>query len=334
MARPPSSTCSSSARFIEAALQTTGPLALSYVHPRLKWVIRDHLLSLLEEFPSLRPSSGHFTHDDGTAVHLLNATGSLPVPLAPTGVVDLTIWLHQCYPFAPPIVYLSTFSAPAGSHPFVDPSSGGAAATPYLQTWQYPNSNLCGLARNLVHVFTLCPPFPTRTHHFPPPPSPGASRREAMDRLYARLSLDVAAFRAQAEEDVRSLMVIQGRLGERARAVERALGELRREKQSLRRVVAEVEERADVVRNWLWENRPVPPAGDEAEEAFELDGEEERRVLEEEAARRAIDDVVWALDEALREGAVPLDAYLKKTRALWREQFFLLAMPKQLKEAP
>ncbi|KAK6141618.1 hypothetical protein DH2020_024653 [Rehmannia glutinosa] len=67
-------------KFIEDALFCTGPLALSYADPDKKWIIRQHLISLFQDFPFLKPSVDIFTHDDGTEVKLLNANGDLPVP--------------------------------------------------------------------------------------------------------------------------------------------------------------------------------------------------------------------------------------------------------------
>ncbi|CAL9116100.1 unnamed protein product [Musa textilis] len=174
-----SSSSSSSARFIDAALRATGERALSYTDRNLKWVIRQHLLALLGDFPTLAPRSDTFTDDDGAASHLLQAHGFLPISSA-TPHVLVTIWLHRSYPHHAPIVYVFPTDARLlpHDHPFFDPS--GAVASPYLHRWRYPSSDLSHLARNLVNIFRLRHPY-----HFdttPPPPAadalwPPGSRR-------------------------------------------------------------------------------------------------------------------------------------------------------------
>lgn len=332
-----SSSSSSSVRFVDVALSTTGAHSLSYVHQPLKWIIREHVLSLIKEFPTLSPSSDHFTHEDGTTFHLLCVFGGLPLACS-RGALNIAIWLHQSYPFFPPIVYLSSGSSAAEidrSNPLVDTSTG-AASTPYLKTWQYPNSNLRDLVRNLVNVFTQWPPFvsfgPSQSPAPIAAPPPGwaslASKREATDRLYVSLSRDVAIFKAQTDKEIESLMRIQGKLSERRWAAQRGLEGLAREKERLSGMVAKMEERADVVRSWLWANNSVPPAVAEAgpEEVFEVMDGPSKLVLKNEAESLAIDDLIWVLDEALLKRAVEFPDYIKQVRVLSREQFFHVAM--------
>ncbi|CAA6662768.1 unnamed protein product [Spirodela intermedia] len=153
-----SSSSSSSVRFVDLALSTTGPRSLSYVHQNLKWIIREHVLSLIKEFPTLSPSPT--TSPTRTASPSTSSASTAASPWPAPAALDIAIWLHQSYPFVPPIVYLSSASAAEidRSNPLVDASTG-AASTPYLKTWQYPNSNLRDLVRNLVNVFTQWPPF-------------------------------------------------------------------------------------------------------------------------------------------------------------------------------
>ncbi|CAA7399184.1 unnamed protein product [Spirodela intermedia] len=334
-----SSSSSSSVRFVDLALSTTGPRSLSYVHQNLKWIIREHVLSLIKEFPTLSPSSDHFTQEDGITFHLLCVHGGLPLACSRSALV--AIWLHQSYPFVPPIVYLSSASAAEidRSNPLVDASTG-AASTPYLKTWQYPNSNLCDLVRNLVYVFTQWPPFvsfgPSQKPIADPPPGWAslASKREATDRLYVSLSRDVGVFKAQTDKEIESLVSIQGKLKERTWTANRGLEGLVKEKEKLSGMVVKMEERADVVRSWLWANNSVPPAVAEAapEEVFEVMDDKSKFVLKNEAESLAIDDVVWVLDEALMKRTVEFHGYIKQVRVLYREQFFHAAMLNKLQQ--
>lgn len=137
----------SSIEFIEAALTVTGCFTLSYTEAEQRWYILKDLPSLLLEFSSLIPSMDTFTHIDGTTVNLLKAEGTICVDDSATAVIPLTIWIHEGYPFAAPVVFVHR------DHPFVDPVSG-AIVTPYISTWDYPRCNLVELVRNLVKIFS------------------------------------------------------------------------------------------------------------------------------------------------------------------------------------
>ncbi|XXG76721.1 hypothetical protein AAC387_Pa08g1017 [Persea americana] len=317
---------SPSTRFIDAALFNSGPLALSYRH-ELKWIIREHLINLLNDFPSLTPSTDTFTHDDGTSVRLLNAGGELHVsPTKPP--ISLTIWLHQCYPCIPPLVFLSSTSnnPVVPHHPFVDAS--GAATLPYLHNWVYPRSNLVDLVRNLVRIFSQHFPFffPSCNLVFSNPFL--ASRREALDRLVGLLHCDVVALQAQAEQDIEDLTTQQGMLLERATMVATIVEGLEIERLSLKRKALKMAEGADVIQNWLRVNdqNSIAAFSGESLEAFEAADDESKQVLECMAANHAIDDVVYALDRALEEGVIPFGVYLKQVRALAKEQFIHRAL--------
>ncbi|KAG6525041.1 protein ELC-like [Zingiber officinale] len=308
---------SAAAEFIDAALRATGdePLSYTHTHTDLKWLIRDHLLSLLGAFPSLSPHSATFTDGDGDAARLLHAHGLLPVsPDAPH--VLLTIWLQRDYPLTPPLVFVF----PAGAdqpllhdHPFVDAASG-AVASPYLEEWAFPESNLAGLARDLVRVFGLCHPY-AAVKRGPVMPT----MKETIDCLLARLLDDAWAFRSQIEADVERLAKMQALLLDRARAIQSGLWELETEKQRLEEAVKRKAEDAHALCDWLELVRGVEATSLEGLEAVEEAG---RRMLEEEAAAAAVDDVVYALDQALEAEVLDFASYMKQMKALARQQFF------------
>ncbi|GMH19012.1 hypothetical protein Nepgr_020853 [Nepenthes gracilis] len=143
-------------------LSQRGPSALPYSED-VKWLIRQHLLSLTDTFPSLQPKTAMFTHNDGRSVNLLQAEGTVPMPYqSVTYNIPVIIWLMELYPRHPPCVYVNPtrdmiIKRP---HPHVNPS--GFVSIPYLQNWIYPSSNLVDLARNLSHYFALDPPLYSR----------------------------------------------------------------------------------------------------------------------------------------------------------------------------
>ncbi|EEF41388.1 protein ELC-like [Ricinus communis] len=317
---------SSSIQFIDTALSCTStPYALSYPDPKQKWIIRKHLLSLIIDYPTFKPSTDTFFHNDGTAVYLLNAAGNLHLAGSKyTPPVPLTIWVHENYPYMPPIVVVSpndSMSPIHQNHPFVDPYSG-ATSSPYLQTWIFPRCNLTELVRNLVKIFSHDHPFLT--------PSPSSSlthpslvsKMEALDRLSGTIHYDKIALKAKNEEEMEGLSSLQVELMKRNHVARNMIISLEKERGSLKERATELMEQADVVMNWLRVN-DVTIEGDGMEDAFEGDDEESRSVIDCLAAERAIEDVIYALDKAVEEGAVPcFDAYLRQVRLLAREQFY------------
>ncbi|KAK1287963.1 hypothetical protein QJS10_CPB19g01098 [Acorus calamus] len=317
-------------RFIDTALSNTGPFALSYSHASLKWLIRDHLLALLADFPSLSPSIDTFTHHDGTTVHLLHASGPLPLPSSPS-TIPLTIWLHQNHPFHPPLVFLSSSNI-ARNHPFVDPS--GAVASPYILSWQYPKSNLSDLARNLINLFIFSPPFVEEPPPPPPKTCPIVSKREAIDRLTTCLHRDMASLKARADEDIEGALGLQARLVERARELSVMERAVERERAGLKRREREMEAAKDVLVNWLRVNeRGILMDGERVvvDEVFEGEDRCSMLVIENKAADGAIEDVVHEIEQAFNEGLMNLERYMKEVRSLAREQFFVRAMLMKLK---
>ncbi|XP_073056845.1 uncharacterized protein [Primulina eburnea] len=78
-----------SIRFIEDALWPYTTLTLVK-----KKIIRQHLISIFQDFPSFKPSVDTFTHNDNTKVTHLNATWELYVSQdAPS--VSSTIWKNE-----------------------------------------------------------------------------------------------------------------------------------------------------------------------------------------------------------------------------------------------
>lgn len=321
---------SSSIQFIETAFSCTTPFALSYSDPDQKWIIRQHLLSFLQYYPSFRLSSDRFAHNDGTTVNLLNVTGSVRVSHSMPSI-PLIIWLHENYPYVPPLVFVSP--DPTNSihrnHAFVD--SSGATVTPYIISWQYPSSNLSDLVRNMVKIFSRDHPFAYGSASGFNHPSL-VSKREAIDRLTGMLHYDVAVFQANAQNEIEELSVLQEELGRRVVITDGMIAGLHEERGKLELRVNELTEEADTLASWVRVNDPKSivtgmngTADGGAEEAFEAIDGESQVVLESSAADLAIDDTMCALDKALENGVLGFGLYIKQVRNLAREQFYYRA---------
>lgn len=319
----------SSIQFIDSALSCTSPFALSYTDPDKKWLIRKHLILLLQNFPSFRPSVDVFTHNNGNIVNLFFATGELHVSNS-TSPVSLSIWIHENYPDMPPIVFVSSNlgSRIQQDHPFVDPS--GSTLTPYLQTWLSPPCNLLDLVRNFVKLFSLVHPFYNSSTFASIQPSL-VSKREAMDRLSCALHYDMIAMRTESEDEIENLSTIQSEMVKRVDVTKYMIIKLEGEKRDLKKKVKEITEETDVVMNWVKAHDHDNTSANSIEDVFETADDESQVVLECLAADLAIEDLMYALDKAVEKEVMTFDLYIKQVRSLAREQFFNRAKLVKLK---
>ncbi|XP_050236022.1 protein ELC-like [Mercurialis annua] len=329
---PSSSSSSSSTQFIDTALSsTTSPYALSYPSPKQKWIIRKHLISLINNYPTFRPSTDKFTHNDGTVVNILNAAGNLTVSVAGcekyTPPVPLTIWVNENYPYTPPIVYVSpnnSISPVHRNHPFVDPFSG-FTSTPYLQSWVFPRCNLTELVHNLVKIFSHDHPFFSSGNISCSPGVCGnVSKMEALDRLSGMIHYDLITLNSKFEYEFERLSSLKMELMNRNETTRNAIINLEQERLSLKKRVMSLMEQSDVVMNWVRVNNGVGIGeGDEVamDDGFDGEDEESRLVIERLGLDRGIEDLMDALEKGLEEGVVSVDAYIRQIRGLGREQF-------------
>uniref|UniRef100_A0A7N0ZZ10 Uncharacterized protein n=1 Tax=Kalanchoe fedtschenkoi TaxID=63787 RepID=A0A7N0ZZ10_KALFE len=312
----------SPSQFLAVALSSANTsFALSYSDPDQRWVIRKHLLLLLQEYPSFSLSTESFTHDNGTTVWLLNAGGHLHVSgSAPR--IHVMIWVHEDYPYVAPKVFVVSENPINKNHPFVKPC--GSVVSTYVRTWEYPGSNLKDLVHNLVKLFS---------HHHPFFTIPGpklshptlASRREAMDRLVGSLYSDVVAINDDAREELEQLGALQSEMVKRSDIATSMVISLEHEKLNLKKAVSDLATDADTLMNWLKVHHPKFGAPDSvnemAEKAFEAADEVSGLVMEALAADGAVEDVIYALEKGLEESVLGPEVYVKQVRSLAREQF-------------
>ncbi|CAK9143776.1 unnamed protein product [Ilex paraguariensis] len=316
----------SSIQFIDAALYGSTSFALSYTDPEQKWVIREHLITLLQEFPSLNPSMNTFTHNDGATVNLLNINGDLSVSRS-VPAIFLTIWVHENYPSMAPIVFLSPNSMYPihPDHPFVD--SSGSITSPYLQTWFYPRSNLSEFVHNLVKLFSHNHPFycysttSSATHLSIP------SKMEAMDRLVCKIHHDMRALRTKTDEEIEELSSLQAEMVKRVDVTTGIIIGLDEEREKLKERVRDLSEEADVLINWLrvYDKKysgGTSMVGDDIDDVFEAVDEESKMIIDWKAEDMGLEDLIYELDKAVEKGVVSFRMYITQVRSLAREQFY------------
>lgn len=307
-------------KFVEDALFCASPFALAYTDPDQKWIIRQHLISLFQDYPSLKPSVAVFTHNDGTDVKLLNANGELRLSHGDVPV-PLTIWVNEFYPHMAPIVFINNSDRPiCENYPFAD--SSGATTSSYLTNWHFTKSDLSGLARNLVRLFSHNHPFHYSGRYSGWAHPSTVSKMEAMDRLVCSISYDAAAIAAENREEIEKLYAVEFELKRRAEAVKNVVSEIEIEKRRLKVRTLQLWEECDKVMNWLKvyseENSGVYAIDD----VFEGVDEESKIKLECTAADMAAEDVMYKMDKAVEEGVLGFDVYLRQVRIFAREQFF------------
>ena len=309
-----------------------------YEHPDLRWLVRKHVLAVLQDFPTLSPSVDTYTSDSGASTVLLNARGLLIVSSALPPVL-LTLWLPREYPYLPPLAYVfpaapsSASLSLARDHPFVDHRTGRVRRTlPYLEDWAVPRFSLAGLVRSLVGALRMCHPLTSRfgsvvVHATTTTPveeeEQERMRTALLDELVSRLGRDTAAFRGHVDEDIHAMSSIQGSLRERADAMDRAVRDLEDERMRLERAVtASLSHRAKLLA-WLHKTSSrVPDAGAAPLTPHAAAGDAPRW-LESKASELAVDDTVDALGHALEDGdLISLQEYIKRVKVLAREQFF------------
>ncbi|XP_025808154.1 protein ELC-like [Panicum hallii] len=302
-----------------------------YEHPDLRWLVRKHVLAVLQEFPTLSPSVDTYTSDDGASTVLLNARGPLPVSPALPPVL-LTVWLPREYPYRPPLVYAFP-AAPSASlvpdHPFVDHRTGRVHRTlPYLEDWAVPRSSLAGLVRSLVAALRMCHPL-TATFGFADATTARATPVEEerrrmhavlVDELASRLGRDAAAFRGGVDRDIHALSSLQAGLRARGDAMGRGVRGLEEERMRLERAVtASLAHRGELL-TWLRTASRAPDPGEAL--APHAAAGDAARWLESKASELAADDAMDALGHALENGELSFQEYIKRVKVLAREQFF------------
>ncbi|GLT93412.1 hypothetical protein SLE2022_112060 [Rubroshorea leprosula] len=176
-------------QFLNSVLSQRGPSALPYVEDT-KWLIRQHLVTLMSHFPSLEPKTSSFTHNDGRSANLLQVDGTIPMfYMSVTYNIPIIIWLMESYPRHAPCVYLNPTRDMIIKRPHSHVSPSGLVSIPYLQNWIYPSSNLVDLVHNLSATFARDPPLysqrvPNPNPNPNPPPKPSGSINSSISSSY------------------------------------------------------------------------------------------------------------------------------------------------------
>ncbi|GLT76417.1 hypothetical protein SLA2020_480770 [Shorea laevis] len=181
-------------QFLSSVLSQRGPSALPYAEDT-KWLIRQHLVFVISQSPSLQPKTANFTHNDGRSVNLLQVDGTIPMLFqGVTYNIPIIIWLMESYPRHAPYVYVNPTRDMIIKRPHSHVTPSGLVSIPYLQNWIYPSSNLVDLVHSLSATFARDPPLysqrvsnPNPNPNHTPPPNPSGSINSSISSSYGSL---------------------------------------------------------------------------------------------------------------------------------------------------
>lgn len=213
-----------------------------------------------------------------------------------------------------------------------------------------PSLNYASNQSNLSHSSSYGSVGPTTGHagyprpmNRPYPPSPyGGSgggaptnpqtddaaevyKRNAINKIVETVHGDILQLRKSREAEMEGLFSAQAILRRREEEISKGLKEMQDEKEGLEGQLQVVLMNSDILEAWLRENdgKTKGNTGNlDVDNVFECTDALSKQMLECSSADLAIEDVVYSLDKAVQEGAVPFDQYLRNVRLLSREQFF------------
>lgn len=160
-------------------------------------------------------------------------------------------------------------------------------------------------------------------------------KRNAVNKLVEMAHADISAMRKAREAEMEGLFSTQALLRRREEEINKGVKELQDEIEGLEQQLQMVLMNSDVLESWVRENQSKTNVlkNVNVDNAFECVDVLSKQMLDCTAADLAIEDVVYALDKAFQEGAVPFDHYLRNVRLLSREQFFHRATAAKVRAA-
>ncbi|EOY19556.1 hypothetical protein QUC31_006054 [Theobroma cacao] len=176
------------------------------------------------------------------------------------------------------------------------------------------------------------PPSPYGRVQLPQSPAPQTEdasevyKRNAVNKLVEMVHGDIIGMRKAREVEVEGLFSAQAVLRRREEEINKGLKEMQDEKEGLEQQLQVVLMNTDVLDSWVRDNegkrKNLGMTNVNVDEAFHCADVLSKQMLDCTSADLAIEDVVYSLDKAVQDGAVPFDQYLRNVRLLSREQFF------------
>ncbi|KAL5567456.1 hypothetical protein UlMin_024031 [Ulmus minor] len=149
-------------------------------------------------------------------------------------------------------------------------------------------------------------------------------KRNAINKLVETVHGDVVGMRKGREAEMEGMINAQAVLRQREEQLNKRVKEMQDEKEGLEQQLQMILMNTDVLEALLRENEAKRRNLEsvDVDAAFDCVDSLLKQMLECTASDLAIEDVIYALDKAVQEGAIPFDQYLRNVRLLSREQFF------------
>ncbi|WFD31123.1 suppressor protein stp22 of temperature-sensitive alpha-factor receptor and arginine permease [Malassezia sp. CBS 17886] len=331
------------------------------------WIYAD-VDTVLNEFPSLLPSTDIYTYDDGRTALLLRLGGTVPVQFRGQEYhIPVHIWFPHDYPNDPPMVYVvPTAHMLVRESAQVDP--GGRVSTGYLSAWHKKSEGCSALDLRrrsalsgrlnveaasgrmdllMTEYSSASPPtLPTKpptvdifaslnetdatpSSHPPPPQRPmNPELAQLQDRAHAKLAGRLQQLRASMQDADAQLRVLHDDL-------ERGTSAIHDETQRLQAVkevcTGSARQLAASVEQAAQRTVELRAKADPAVDSMLVATNlAENQLLQLMAEDQAIEDTLYQLGRALHSEQLSLDRFIKHTRMLAREQFMRRALAQKI----
>ncbi|MCO5586655.1 hypothetical protein L7F22_040597 [Adiantum nelumboides] len=298
-------------QFLSSLLSQRGPNALPYSED-VKLLIRQHLLNLMQELPSLRAKPAPFVHNDGTSANLLQVEGTVPMTFHGVSYnIPVIIWLLESYPKAPPRVFVS----PTKDMIIKRPHKHVDASVKIRPSSQSPLPPLC--SHNSIARAPLLPQDLVLLRVTHPP------RSRLLPGLRCILFLLPLIEQTVLGQHLPPALPapVKSQLKQRKDQLSQGIQNLQQEKEILEQQLQILRTNTDLLGDWLKEQGESSPEFD-VDDAFWPCDALSKQMLESTSIDLALEDILYSLDRAVQEGSIPVEVYLKQVRSIAREQFF------------
>lgn len=135
---------------------------------------------------------------------------------------------------------------------------------------------------------------------------------------------DTMDLKSKLDTEIEQLLSLQHQIEKRAETTRKITEALMHEKMKLKRQAMQFAEQSDVLTNWLSvhnSNKSTTEDDNGMDEVFQTVGGKSQLKVYCISEDMAIEDTIYALDEAVEQQVVTVGAYIRQVRMLAREQF-------------
>lgn len=309
--------------------------------PHTESQVVNDVLTATRDFRSLRPDVRPPPPRPGSSSApppLLCLHGTLPVVYqGATYNIPVELLLTVNHPLHPPLAYVrpthAMVIAPQHRHVDVD----GKVYLPYLSEWVHPRSNLSELLREMASVFGAATPVLSRTT--PPIQPPDEPRREALLRQLAartaarlrEVSDGAAAELSRLSAEREQLLALDREVGVSLDRLSLSSGGHANDPEATRRRLAALRAEDAELSAWLAANAELSKEVD-VDKLVVAGDVPSAQLLDARAEDLALSDARHLVSEAFHQERIGLDAFLRETRKLSREQYMARALVVKIKK--